>query len=306
MGLASAEKATKLNRRHKRTLYEWIEPYLFLLPALIVFGIFLYYPFIKTMYLSMFLTDKSGLPKVFYQLNNYNDILFGKYSASFWNSFFVTLQFVVIVALGALLIGLFTSMITVNKFPGRTFASAIYAMPIAIASAAAAMSFRMILHPSIGLLNEVLGTARSWTADPVWALPIMAIVTIWLVSGINYIFIGAGLRNIPDELYESASIDGSGFWRKFLHITLPCLSPTLFFQIIINIIGAFQSFAQIRLLTQGGPNEATNVMVYAIYLDAFRNFRFGSAAARSIILFVIILVITLLQFSMEKRSVHYR
>ena len=305
MSLVSEEKTVVLKRRRKKTLYELIEPYLFLFPALLVFGVFLYFPFFKTIYLSTFLTDKNGLPKVFYQLNNYRDILLGKYSASFWNSFFVTIRFVIIVAFGGLLTGLFTSMITVKKFPGRTFASTIYAMPIAIASAAAAMSFRLILHPTMGLLNEVLGTKRTWTSDPVWALPIMAILTIWLISGINYIFIGAGLRNIPDELYESASIDGSGFWRRFFHITLPCLSPTLFFQIIINIIGAFQAFTQIRLLTQGGPNEATNVMVYSIYLDAFRNFRFGSAAARSIILFVIILIITLIQFSMEKRSVHY-
>lgn len=292
-------------RRRKKTLYEHIEPYLFLLPALLVFGIFLYYPFVKTVYLSLFLTDKFGQAKLFYGLQNYYDILFGKYSASFLNSLVVTVKFVVMVATGGLLIGLATSLMTVGKFPGRTFSTAIYAMPIAIASAAAAMSFRMILHPSIGLLNASLGTQRAWASDPVWALPIMALLTIWLVSGINFIFIGAGLRNIPEELYESASIDGAGYWRKFFHITLPCLSPTLFFQIIINIINAFQSFTQIRLITQGGPNEATNVIVYSIYLDAFRNFRFGSAAARSIILFLIILVITLIQFKMEKRSVHY-
>lgn len=292
-------------RRRKKTPYEIIEPYLFLLPALLVFGIFLYFPFFKTVYLSAFLTDKFGQPKVFYGLQNYYDILFGKYSASFMNSLVVTLKFVLMVSIGGLLVGLATSMMTVGKFPGRTFATAIYAMPIAIASAAAAMSFRMILHPSIGLLNAVLGTKNNWAADPVWALPIMALITVWLVSGINFIFIGAGLRNIPDDLYESASIDGAGYWRKFFSITLPSLSPTLFFQIIINIINAFQSFTQIRLITQGGPNEATNVIVYSIYLDAFRNFRFGSAAARSIVLFVIILVITLIQFSMEKRSVHY-
>lgn len=292
-------------KRHKKTFYEHIEPFLFLMPALLVFGVFLYYPFFKTIYLSLFLTDKYGVAKVFYGFGNYYDILFGKYSASFWNSLLVTVKFVAMVSLGGLLVGLITSLITVGKFPGKTFSTAIYAMPIAIASAAAAMSFRMILHPSIGLLNTVLGTKRVWLSDPVWTLPIIALVTVWLVSGINYIFIGAGLRNVPGELYESASIDGAGYWRKFFHITLPCLSPTLFFQIIVNIISAFQSFTQIRLLTQGGPNETTNVIVYSIYLDAFRNFRFGSAAARSIILFLIILIITLAQFSMEKRSVHY-
>lgn len=292
-------------RRGKKTLYEHLEPWLFLLPALCVFGIFLYFPFFKTLYLSTFLTNKFGEAKVFYGLQNYVDILYGKYSHEFWNSIWVTVRFVMFVASGGLLIGLCTSLITVNKFPGKAFASAIFAMPIAIASSAAAMSFKMILHKSIGLLNYMLGTDINWLSDAVWTFPIICILSIWLASGINFIFIGAGLRNIPDELYESASIDGGGYWKKLWHITLPCLSPTLFFQIIINVINAFQSFTLVKLLTSGGPQETTNLIVYSIYLDAFRNFRFGTAAARSIVLFVIIMVITLIQFRAEKRSVHY-
>lgn len=290
----------------KKTLYELLEPWLFLLPALIVFGVFLYFPFFKTIYLSTFLTDKYGTAKIFYGLKNYVDILAGKYSAAFWNSMWVTVRFVFFVAFGSLLVGLTTSLLTVRAFPGKSFASAIYAMPIAIASAAAAMSFKMILHPSIGLLNRVLGTSVNWLNDISWAFPIICILSIWLASGINFIFLSAGLRNIPEELYESASIDGAGYWKKLRFITLPSLSPTLFFQIIINVISAFQSFTQVRLLTAGGPSDSTNVIVYSIYLDAFRNFRFGSAAARSIVLFVIIMVVTLIQFSSERRSVHYQ
>ena len=293
-------------RKRKKTFYETIEPWLFLLPAILVFAIFLYFPFFKTAYLSTFLTDKYGNPKVFYGLKNYADILTGKYSASFWNSIWVTLRFVLFVASGSLLVGLCTSLMTAKRFPGRAIASAIYAMPIAIASAAAANSFKMLFHPTIGMINRVLGTNINWFNDLNWAFPIICMLSIWLASGINFIFIGAGLRNIPDELYESASIDGAGYFAKLTNITLPCLSPTLFFQIIINIISAFQSFTQVKLLTMGGPNESTNVIVYSIYLDAFRNFRFGSAAARSIVLFLIIMVITLLQFKTEKRSVHYQ
>ncbi|MEA5014800.1 MAG: sugar ABC transporter permease [Candidatus Limiplasma sp.] len=282
--------------------YERVEPYLFLLPALIIFGCFLYYPFFRTIYLSTYLTNKLGQAKVFVGFKNYADIFA---SQSFWNSLLVTFQFVVIVALGGLLVGLTTSLLTVNKYRGVTVASATYAMPIAIASAAASMSFRMILHPTNGLLNILMGTRIGWTGDPAYALGSVALMTVWLASGINFIFISAGLRNIPAEQYESASIDGAGYWRRLFHITLPALSPTLFFQILINIINAFQSFSQIKLLTQGGPGEATNVIVYAIYRDAFFNFRFGTAAARSVILFLIMLIITLIQFSSEKRSVHY-
>ena len=283
-------------------VYQRAEPYLFLVPALVIFICFLYYPFIRTVYLSTFLTNKLGQAKVFVGFRNYADILT---SPSFWNSLGVTFKFVFIVALGGLVIGLVTSLLTVRKYPGVTFSSAVYAMPVAIASAAASMSFRMILHPTNGLLNIVLGTQINWTGDPNWALFSVCMLTIWLASGINFIFIGAGLRNIPNELYESASIDGAGYWKRLFHITLPALSPTLFFQILINIINAFQSFSQIKLLTQGGPGEATNVIVYAIYRDAFFNFRFGTAAARSVILFLIVLCITLIQFSTEKRSVNY-
>ncbi|MDD4081468.1 MAG: sugar ABC transporter permease [Eubacteriales bacterium] len=292
----------KPRTRIKKGFYATIEPYLFLLPAFTIFALFLFYPFGRTIYLSTYLTDKLGNAKVFWGLRNYTDLFS---SSSFWASVGVTFQFVAIVAFGGLIVGLTTSLLTTRKYPGVTFASASYAMPVAIASAAASMAFRMILHPTNGLLNILLGTQVNWTGDPKWALFSVSMVTIWLASGINFIFISAGLRGVPDELYESASIDGAGYWRKLVSITLPSISPTLFFQIIINIISAFQSFSQIRLLTQGGPGDATNVIVYAIYRDAFFNFRFGTAAARSIILFVIVLIITLIQFSFEKRSVHY-
>lgn len=289
-------------RRKKKSLLSIIEPYLFLLPALTVFSLFLYYPFGRTIYLSTYLTDKLGNAKVFWGFGNYSDLL---NSSSFWASVSVTFQFVLIVAFGGLLIGLTTSLLTVRKYPGVSFAGATYAMPVAIASAAASMAFKMILHPTNGLLNILLNTRINWTHDPAWALFSVSFVTIWLTSGINFIFLSAGLRNVPDELYESASIDGAGYFRRLFSITLPTISPAIFFQIIINIIGAFQSFSQIRLLTEGGPGDATNVIVYAIYRDAFFNYRFGTAAARSVILFLIIMVITLIQFSFEKRSVHY-
>ncbi len=301
--ISNRRTAGKIARpRKKKGLYELIEPYIFLLPAFLVFGFFLFYPFFRTIYLSTFLTDKLGQAKVFWGFRNYTDLFS---SSSFWASVGVTFQFVLIVAFGGLLVGLTTSLLTAKKYPGVTFASAAYAMPVAIASAAASMAFRMILHPTNGLLNILFNSRINWTGDPQWALVSVSIVTIWLASGINFIFISAGLRNVPEELYESASIDGANYWQKLFRITLPSISPTLFFQVIINIIGAFQSFSQIRLLTQGGPGDATTVIVYAIYRDAFFNFRFGTAAARSLILFVIVLVITLIQFSFEKRSVNY-
>lgn len=287
----------------KKSFYEIIEPYLFLLPTLTVFAVFLYYPFARTIYLSTYLTDSLGLPKKFVGTMNYTRFLFG--DKGFWVSLGVTFRFVALVAFGGLLIGLITSLLTYNSYRTSGFCAAVYAMPVAIASAAASMAFKMILHPTNGLLNNLLGTQINWTGNPSYALGSVVAMTVWLQSGINFIFISAGLRGIPAEQYESASIDGANYWQKFRHITVPGLSPTLFFQIIINIINAFQSFSQVRLLTEGGPSNKTAVIVFEIWKDAFRNQRFGTAAARSVVLFVIILIITLIQFSFEKRSVTY-
>ena len=292
-------------RPMKKTFYEKIEPWLFLLPALTVFAVFLFYPFGKTIYLSTYLTDNLGLVKKYVGFKNYLDILSGSRAGEFWNSMWVTVRFVFFVTVGGLAMGLITSMLIDKKFPGNAFASAIFAMPIAIASSAASMSFRMILHPTIGLLNKILGTQISWLNDIRYAFPVICCLAVWLATGINFIFISAGMRNVPADLYESASIDGANAWQKFKSITIPCISPTLFFQVIIDVINAFQTFNIVKILTWGGPNESTNTIVYSIYLDAFRNFKFGRAAARSIILFLIIMVITVIQFRTEKRSVHY-
>lgn len=304
MGFSRHEKELQLHSM-KKTRMEMIEPYLFLVPALLIFTLFLYYPFFHTIYLSGFLTNKFGKPKVWVAFTGKDNYLTLFKDPSFWASVWVTFKFVFIVALGGLVVGFCTSLLTEKKYYGSGFAAAVYAMPVAIASAAASMAFLMILHPTNGLLNHLMGTQINFTGDKRYALASVSGMTIWLSSGINFIFISAGLRNVPGELYESAEMDGAGYWRKVFSVTIPCISPTLFFQVIINIINAFQSFSQIKLLTEGGPGDATNVMVWSIYKDAFRNFRFGAAAARSVILFLIVLVITIIQFSYEKKGVNY-
>lgn len=296
---------TNIPTLRKKKVLTLAEPYLFLLPALVIFGLFLYYPFLRTIFLSMFLTNKTGKPKIFVLFTDNNNYLTLFKDPSFWSSVAVTFKFVMLVALGGLLVGLTSSLLTERKYLGSSFSAAVYAMPIAIASAAASMAFKMILHPTNGLLNQLMGTQINFTGDSRYALASVVGITIWLTSGINFIFISAGLRNVPGELYDSASVDGAGYWRKVFSVTIPSISPTLFFQIIINIIGAFQSFSQIKLLTEGGPGDTTNVMVWSIYKDAFRNFRFGAAAARSVILFLIVMIITIIQFRFEKKGVNY-
>lgn len=276
--------------------------YLYLLPCMVIFTVFLFFPFFKTIYLSMFKTDKMGQAKLFVGFGNYSDLF---HSASFYNSIKVTVLFVVIVVLGSMALGLLGAMLCNQKFPGIRIFSTAYALPMAIASSSAAMIFKIILHPSIGILNKVLGLSINWVGDPKYALVCVAVLTAWLNSGINFLYFSAGLGNIPEALYESASVDGANAVDKFFHITLPGLSPIMFYTLVVNIIQAFQSFGQVKILTLGGPGESTNLLVYSIYRDAFFNYRFGSAAAQSVVLFLIIMMLTLVMFRIEKKGVNY-
>lgn len=279
-----------------------LSPYFFLIPSLLIFSVFLFYPFFKTIYLSLYKTDKMGLPKKFVGMENYRKLLT---STSFYNSLLVTLIFVLIVVIGSMSLGLIGAVLCNKAFPGIRVFSTAYALPMAIASSSAAMIFKIMLHPSVGIVNKLLGLSINWISDPRYALICVAVLTAWLNSGINFLYFSAGLSNIDETIYERASVDGANEWQKFYRLTLPGLSPILFYTLVVNIIQAFQSFGQVKILTHGGPGESTNLIVYSIYRDAFFNFKFGNAAAQSIILFLIIMCLTLVMFKIEKKGVKY-
>lgn len=279
-----------------------IGAYGYVIPALLVFSVFLLYPFFKTIYLSMFKTNKMGEAKLFVGAGNYIELL---KSDSFYNSLMVTAVFVVIVVAGGMALGLLGAVLCNRAFPGIRIFSTAYALPMAVASSSAAMIFKIMLHPSIGIVNKLLNLNINWISDQRYALVCVAALTAWLNSGINFLYFSAGLSNIDESIYERASVDGANAVQKFFRLTLPGLSPIMFYTLVVNIIQAFQSFGQVKMLTQGGPGESTNLIVYSIYRDAFFNYRFGSAAAQSVILFVIIMVLTLVMFKAEKKGVSY-
>lgn len=285
-----------------KTIVKKAGPYAYLVPALMVFALFLFYPFFKTIYLSLYKTNKMGQAKLFVGLGNYSELL---KSSSFFNSLFVTVVFVLIVVSVSMLLGLVGAVLCNKTFPGIRIFSTAYALPMAIASSSAAMIFKIMLHPSIGIVNKVLGLNINWISDPKYALICVALLTAWLNSGINFLYFSAGLSNIDETIYERASVDGANSFQRFFHLTLPGLSPIMFYTLVVNIIQAFQSFGQVKVLTQGGPGESTNLIVYSIYRDAFFNYRFGSAAAQSVILFIIIMILTLCMFRIEKKGVNY-
>lgn len=284
-----------------------IEPFLYLLPATSIFIAFTFYPLFKTIYISLFLTDTQGKVSKFIGLKNYFDLLT---SPDFLNSLYVTLKFVLLTVPFSIVISLVLALFANVNIRGKDIFRIFYALPLSISSASAAVIWTLLFNPSIGIVNYLLGlfgiSPIGWLTDVKWGIIAVSVVTIWLNIGMNFIFLLGGLQNIPKDLYESAQIDGANVLLQYIKITIPMLSPTLFFVTVVDVINAFQQFGVINIMTQGGPVDSTNVIVYSIYRDAFFNFRFGVASAESIILFVILLILTLLQFKVGERKVFYR
>lgn len=293
--------AAKTKTKPQKTKFN-VAPYLFLLPALLSFGVFVFFPFLKTIYLSGTITNASGQVKKVVGLQNFQNILT---SVDFWTTLKTTFVFVPMVVIPSITLGLILALMASKKRKGSAVYEVLFSLPMAIASAAASIVWRYLFNPNIGPLNYFLGANINWLTDKKWALFSVALVTVWLQLGINFIFLVTGLRGIPNDINESAMIDGANAFQKFFKITLPMLSPTLFFVIFYNMMSSFQSFGQIRMLTQGGPGISTTVLVYSIYQEAFMNYRFGTAAAQSIILFVIMFIVTIIQFQFEDKGVHY-
>lgn len=247
------------------------------------------------------------MPTKFIGLDNYIDNLS---SEGFRSSLWATLLFTVMVVPVTMAIALALAILANEKIRGIGFFRTVYAMPLAISSAAAAVVWRLIFHPSQGILNTVLGAIGlptfGWLTDPRIALVSVAITTIWMHIGFTFIVLLGGLQAVPTELYESAAIDGANRRRQLRHVTLPLLSPVLFFVSVVLVINSLQSFGQIDILTGGGPAGATNLIVYEIYQNAFVRNQVGYASAETIVLFLLIMVLTGVQYRIGDKKVHYQ
>jgi sn-glycerol 3-phosphate transport system permease protein len=252
--------------------------------------------------MSLGLTNAHGEFQEFIGLQNYMELLTSK---DFVSSLIVTMKFVLLTTIPSIAIGLLLALLANNKVKGLSISKVMFAVPIAVSSASASIIWGIIFHPSIGMLNTILKTNIGWLLDPHWALLSVSFVTIWMNLGVNFIFIFAGLKNVPQELLESSSIDGATYFKKLFSIIIPMISPTLFFMVFMDIMISFQSFGQVNILTNGGPGNSTNVLVFSIYREAFFNGRFDTASAQSIILFIFMFVIAMFQFRYEKKGVHY-
>jgi|SRR5690625_862990 len=277
---------------------------LFLLPSLIGLSVFVLYPIVASLVMSF--TNWDGLsPVKFIGLENYiklwNDQTF---IISLINNFYFTGVSVPLTIIFSILLALMMNV----KVKGIGVFRVLYFLPNVTAAIAVGVIWSTMFTKS-GPINQVIGffveNPPNWLGSSLWAMPAVIIVSIWKGMGYFAIILLAGLQGIPNDLYEAATVDGANKWKKFIHITIPQLSPVIFFCTIMAMISSFQVFDTIVAMTEGGPGRSTNVLVYHIYQTAFENFKFGYASAMSYILFIIILIVTILQFRSQKKWVHY-
>jgi sn-glycerol 3-phosphate transport system permease protein len=276
---------------------------LFMLPSMLVFGVFAFYPIIRTIWLGQYEVDLLGRPRDYVGFQRFIDVV---QSDDFRHSLAVTVQFTLIVVPLGLALGLGLALLAHQKMRGITVFRTIFSSTVATSVAVASLMWLTLFNQNIGVINHILDEFGRdpvrWLQDPTWALPAVSITTVWQNLGVTFIIISAGLQSLPDELYEAAKVDGVSRWGQFRHVTLPLLSPTLLFAGVVLTISAFQSFGQIDLLTGGGPDNATNVVVYSIYRET-QGGDYGLASAQAAVLFAILVVLTLAQFKvLEKRT----
>lgn len=280
--------------------------FLFLLPSLLVFGVFVYYALGFNVYLSFTSWNFLSKTKDIIGFDNYARLLSSKV---FWNALSNTAYFAFASVIISLIFGLFLAILLNQKIPARGLFRTIIFSPYVTTTAAISLLWVWIFQPDFGLFNfglNLIGiNGPSWLSNPKWAMPALIIMNVWHNTGYVMVIFLAGLQGIDKTLYEAAAIDGAGGWKKFLNVTLPMLSPTTFFIIVTTLLNNFNTFDQVAVMTKGGPAGATTVMNYFIYQEAFVSFRAGYASTASTVLFLILLLITIMQTRLSNRWVHY-
>jgi multiple sugar transport system permease protein len=290
----------------KNRVREALEAYLLILPTLLGLIIFTTGPILAALYFSFTNWNLLSTPK-WRGLDNYIDLFTN--DPLFW----ITLKNTAYYVLGTVPVGaclaLLLAMALNQKIRGLALFRTIFFVPVVSSVVAISVLWVWLYQADFGLINQFLRlfgvTGIRWLSSPTWAMPAIIIMSIWHGLGYNIVIFIAGLQGIPHDYYEAARIDGANSLQQFRYITIPLISPVTFFVIILSLIGSFQVFEQAYVMTQGGPVNATKTIVYYLYQNGFMYFHMGYASALAYILFVVIVIITLFQFSLQRHWVHY-
>ena len=295
-------KRNRLNPLRRQKFEGW----LFISPLVIGFTVFLIGPLVFSLGIS--LTKWNLLqPPQYIGLSNFKRLLLE--DKNFWRALLNTAYF----SFGTIPLGLLAAismaMLMNRKMVGFTFFRAMYFMPIVTSWIAIGLAWRWLYNPEFGVVNWALSlvgiNGPLWLNDSNWAMPSVIIVNVWRGAGYNMVLLLAGLQGISEHYYEAARIDGSNWWQEFTNITIPMLTPTIFFILIMSVISSFQVFGAVYIMTNGGPAGATEVLVWFVWDNAFNNLKMGYGCAVAWFLFMIILGFTLIQWRMGKRWVFY-
>ena len=285
--------------------WEAITFYTMILPWVLGFLIFIAYPMARSFYLAFTRYNLKTAPE---WIGTENFVEMFTKDDLFWKSFQVTVLYVLGSVPAGTIFALLVAMILAQSLRGVNFWRTIYFMPTMVSGVAIAVMWTYLLNPQYGLVNQLLEMINvkgpGWVASTKWALPSLIMMSWWSIGGQMVIYL-AGLKGIPQEFYEAAQIDGAGEWAKFRHVTVPMLSPTIFFNVVLGLIGAFQVFEGPLVLTLGGPNNATLTYVLNLYNNAFQFLHFGYASAMAWFLFAVIMAMTLLVFRSSALWVYY-
>lgn len=291
----------------KRVVFQnrWL-PYLLVAPQLAITLIFFFLPAGQAIYQSVLMQDPFGLSTEFVGLQNFETLLS---DPNYVSSFKITMVFSALVAFLGLAISLLLAVCADRVLRGASAYKTFLIVPYAVAPAVAGVLWMFIFNPTLGVLSYVMrmfGIDWNYLVDADRALTLLVIAAVWKQVSYNFIFFLAGLQAIPKSLLEAAAMDGAGPFRRFWTVVFPLLSPTTFFLLVMNIVYAFfDTFAIVDATTMGGPGQDTNILVYKVFVDGFRNMDFGGSAAQSVILMVMVIILTVIQFRFIERRVNY-
>lgn len=291
-----------MTRRQRREEFEF---YLSILPWLIGFILFTGGPILASMAFS--LTDWTGLSTInWIGIQNYIDMVTTdtQFFTVLWNTFYYSFFSVILGLIGSVTVAVLMN----QKLKGINVFRTIYYLPSVTSGVAVAIMWVWLFNPQVGLINYALSlvgiTGPEWLGSTDWAMPALILMSLWGI-GANMIVLLAGLQGVPEQLYEAARIDGASKWQEFVNVTIPMISPVIFYVLIISIIGSFQIFENVYVMTRGGPGDSTRVFVFHLYQNAFEYQKMGYASALAWILFLIIMLLTFLQFKLGQSWVHY-
>ena len=291
----------------KRVIFKgWWLPALLVSPQLIISFLFFFYPSGQAIWNSFFLPDPFGLKTEYVGLDNFRFLLSDPYYLA---SFKTTIFFSTAVSVASMGIGLYLAALADRLIKGAGVYQTLLIWPYAIAPAIAGVLWLFLFNGNIGLISYYLqGIGYDWnhTLDGDQAMFLVVLASSWGRISYNFLFFLAGLQAIPKSIIEAAAIDGASFWRRFLTIVIPLLSPITFFLLVVNIVYAFfDTFGIVHTITSGGPEQDTNILVYKVFSDGFVSQDLGSSAAQSVILLVLVGILTIIQFKYIEKKVHY-